>query len=317
MSQKIVIKTSVSKAPVQPQTVHYQWHWRRIFMAASMLMLTALAIVYGLMNSVNADEVQNIEMVEPSKVVISEPELVTDTAQHELENDVAAISEPETEVIAEEAMAPVQTAAAEPERQEPVQNAASVDNQADIETASAVLTEQTDTLQTLDSESELAQSTDGTLVDEEVIETVATSPEVEQDTQTSSTQFSDNAKVTSVALGAQIDVQFISRAVLTTGISEREPVDVLKDSIEQTEFQEKLFFFTEVRKLKGQTISHLWFHQDQLMAEIPLTISADRYRTYSSKNIMPSQTGQWRVEAVTAQGELLAQKTFRIIPSAL
>ncbi|GMM86850.1 DUF2914 domain-containing protein [Pseudoalteromonas sp. MTN2-4] len=317
MSQKIVIKTSVSKTPVQPQTVHYQWHWRRIFMAASMLMLTALAIVYGLMNSVNADEVQNIEMVEPSKVVISEPELVTDTAQHELENDVAAISEPETEVIAEEAMAPVQTAAAEPERQEPVQNAASVDNQADIETASAVLTEQTDTLQTLDSESELAQSTDGTLVDEEVIETVATSPEVEQDTQTSSTQFSDNAKVTSVALGAQIDVQFISRAVLTTGISEREPVDVLKDSIEQTEFQEKLFFFTEVRKLKGQTISHLWFHQDQLMAEIPLTISADRYRTYSSKNIMPSQTGQWRVEAVTEQGELLAQKTFRIIPSAL
>jgi hypothetical protein len=92
---------------------------------------------------------------------------------------------------------------------------------------------------------------------------------------------------------------------------------VLKESIEQTEFQEKLFFFTEVRKLKGQTISHLWFHQDQLMAEISLTISADRYRTYSSKNIMPSQTGQWRVEAVTEQGELLAQKTFRIIPSAL
>lgn len=317
MSQKIVIKTSVSKAPVQPQTVHYQWHWRRIFMAASMLMLTALAIVYGLMNSVNADEVHNIEMVEPSKVVISEPELVTDTAQHELENDVAAISEPETEVIAEEAMAPVQTVATDPELQESVLNATVINNQADVETASAAATEQTDTVEMLDSEFELAQSTDGTLVDEEVIETVATSPDVEQDKQTSSTQFSDNAKVTSVALGAQIDVQFISRAVLTTGISEREPVDVLKDSIEQTEFQEKLFFFTEVRKLKGQTISHLWFHQDQLMAEIPLTISADRYRTYSSKNIMPSQTGQWRVEAVTAQGELLAQKTFRIIPSAL
>ena len=317
MSQKIVIKTSVSKAPVQPQTVHYQWHWRRIFMAASMLMLTALAIVYGLMNSVNADEVQNIEMVEPSKVVISEPELVTDTAQHELENDIAAISEPETEVIAEEAMAPVQTAAAEPEQQKPEQNAASVDDQAGVETASAVLTEQTDTVQTLDSEPELVQVTDEISVEKETVETLTTSPEAEQDAETSSTQFSDNAKVTSVALGAQIDVQFISRAVLTTGISEREPVDVLKESIEQTEFQEKLFFFTEVRKLKGQTISHLWFHQDQLMAEIPLTISADRYRTYSSKNIMPSQTGQWRVEAVTEQGELLAQKTFRIIPSAL
>ncbi len=317
MSQKIVIKTSVSKAPAQPQAVHYQWHWRRIFMAASILMLTAVAIVYGLMNSVNADEVQNIEMVEPKTVVISEPELVIDTAQQELDNGFAAISEPETEVIAEEAMAPVQAAAAEPEQQKPEQNAASVDDQAGVETASAVLTEQTDTVQTLDSEPELVQVTDEISVEKETVETATTSPEAEQDAETSSTQFSDNAKVTSVALGAQIDVQFISRAVLTTGISEREPVDVLKESIEQTEFQEKLFFFTEVRKLKGQTISHLWFHQDQLMAEIPLTISADRYRTYSSKNIMPSQTGQWRVEAVTEQGELLAQKTFRIIPSAL
>jgi hypothetical protein len=317
MSQKIVIKTSVSKAPAQPQAVHYQWHWRRIFMAASMLMLTAVAIVYGLMNSVNADEVQNIEMVEPNTVVISEPALVTDTAKQELDNDVVVISEPATEVIAEEAMAPVQTAAAEPELKEPEQNAATVDNQAGVETTSEVLTEKTDTVQTLDSEFELAQVTDEISVEKETVETATTSPEIEQDAETSSTQFSDNAKVTSVALGAQIDVQFISRAVLTTGISEREPVDVLKESIEQTEFQEKLFFFTEVRKLKGQTISHLWFHQDQLMAEISLTISADRYRTYSSKNIMPSQTGQWRVEAVTEQGELLAQKTFRIIPSAL
>ncbi|TLX45155.1 hypothetical protein C1E24_20365 [Pseudoalteromonas phenolica] len=316
MSQKIVIKTSVSKAPAQPQAVHYQWHWRRIFMAASMLMLTAVAIVYGLMNSVNADEVQNIEMVEPNTVVISEPELVTDTAQQELDNEVVVISEPE-EVIAEEVITPVQTAAAELELQESVQNAAAVDNQAGVEKASVALTEQTDTMQTLDSEPEFAQVTDEISVEKETVETATNSPEAEQDAETSSTQFSDNAKVTSVALGAQIDVQFISRAVLTTGISEREPVDVLKESIEQTEFQEKLFFFTEVRKLKGQTISHLWFHQDQLMAEIPLTISADRYRTYSSKNIMPSQTGQWRVEAVTEQGELLAQKTFRIIPSAL
>ena len=218
MSQKIVIKTSVSKAPTQPQAVYYQWHWRRIFMAASMLMLTAVAIVYGLINSVNADEVQNTEMVEPNTVVISEPALVSDTAQQELDNEVVVISEPETEVIAEEAMAPVQTAAAEPEQQEPKQNAASVDDQAGVETASVVLTEQTDTVQTFDSEPELVQVTDEISVEKETVETVTISPEVEQDAETSSTQFSDNAKVTSVALGAQIDVQFISRAVLTLSL---------------------------------------------------------------------------------------------------
>ncbi len=317
MSQKIVIKTNVSRAPAQPQAVHYQWHWRRIFMAASMLTLTAMAIVYGLMNSVNADEVQNIEVLELNTVAV-EQELVTENTQHELANDDAANSEPVTEAIATEKMAVAHTAVTDAELQEPEQNTAAVDNQADVEaTASAVLTAQTNTTQTLDSKPELAQDTDEISVEKAAVEAAATLLEVEQDAETSSTQFSDSAKVTSVALGAQIDVQFISRAVLTTGMSDREPVDVLKESIEQTQFQEKLFFFTEVRALKGQTISHLWFHQDQLMAEIPLTISADRYRTYSSKNIMPSQTGQWRVEAVTEQGELLALKTFRIIPSAL
>jgi hypothetical protein len=68
--------------------------------------------------------------------------------------------------------------------------------------------------------------------------------------------------------------------------------------------------------MQGQTIQHLWFHQDQLMAEISLEISAVRFRTYSSKNIMPSQTGLWRVEVVTEQGQLLAQKSFRIISEA-
>jgi hypothetical protein len=71
-----------------------------------------------------------------------------------------------------------------------------------------------------------------------------------------------------------------------------------------------------VRGLQGQTIRHLWFHQDQLMAEIELPISANRHRTYSSKNIMPSQSGQWRIEAITADDRLLAQKTFRIIATA-
>jgi hypothetical protein len=141
--------------------------------------------------------------------------------------------------------------------------------------------------------------------------------QIEKVPSSQSTQFSDHAQVTSVAVGAKIDMKHISRAVLTTAIEEREPVDVIKESIEQLQFQDKLFFFTEVHKLQGQVISHLWFHQDQLMAEIPLNIGANRFRTFSSKNIMPSQTGQWRVEAVTEQGELLAQKTFRIIPSAL
>ncbi len=101
--------------------------------------------------------------------------------------------------------------------------------------------------------------------------------------------------------------------MLTTAVSQREPENVLKDIVASNDFSDKLMFFTEVRNLDGQSISHLWFHQDQLMAEVELAIRANRYRTYSSKNIMPSQTGDWRVEVVTGSGKLLAQKVFRVV----
>ncbi|KJY98265.1 DUF2914 domain-containing protein, partial [Pseudoalteromonas piscicida] len=129
-------------------------------------------------------------------------------------------------------------------------------------------------------------------------------------------QFDAEARIASVALGAKIDTQFISRAVLTTMIDDREPTNVLKDVIATTQFSDKLYFFTEVHALKDQVVSHLWFHQDELMAEVELPIQAARYRTYSSKNVMPSQTGDWRVEVVTQSGQLLAQKTFRIVDNS-
>ncbi|MBQ4838930.1 DUF2914 domain-containing protein [Pseudoalteromonas luteoviolacea] len=132
----------------------------------------------------------------------------------------------------------------------------------------------------------------------------------------SQTQFAADAHVASIALNAKVDTSHISRAVLTSGIENREPINVLKHLVEPNKFQEKLFFFTEIKGLQGQVVQHLWFHQDQLMADISLPVSTPRYRTYSSKNIMPSQTGEWRVEVITESGQLLAQKSFRILAKA-
>ena len=60
MSQKIVIKTSVSKTPPETTSVTYQWHWKRIFMATAVFTGIASAGVYGVVNSVNADEANAI-----------------------------------------------------------------------------------------------------------------------------------------------------------------------------------------------------------------------------------------------------------------
>ena len=291
MTQRIVIKTAVTKTAPTVQTVSYQWHWRRIFAVSSDVLLSAAGVTYGLTNAVNADEIQTEALADTHSdmPVVTEPadegmspegltlqsnlnmgnELVTGAveSQHRDSTVASSVSVPASEDVV---------------NVEPVKN---------IEDSPVVVNEDTEQEDVQDAKQDII-------------------PDV------SETVFSESAQVANVALGAKIDTNVLSRAVLTTGIEQREPVDVLKDNLKRTQFSEKLYFFTEIKNLQGKIIHHLWFHQDQLMAEIPLTVGAVRYRTYSSKNIMPSQTGQWRVEVVTQQGQLLAQKSFRIIPDA-
>ena len=289
MTQRIVIKTAVTKTAPTVQTVSYQWHWRRIFAVSSVVLLSAAGVTYGLTNAVNADEIQtqtpantHSEMpvaTEPAEEGVSPEVLTSQPSLNRDDEPVAVESKYSDSTVASNISVP---ASDDVVNVEPVQ---------DIEYSPAVVNE--------DAEQEGVQDTE-----QDITSSV------------SETVFSESAQVANVALGAKIDTNVVSRAVLTTGITQREPVDVLKDNLKRTQFSEKLYFFTEIKNLQGRMIHHLWFHQDQLMAEIPLTVGAVRYRTYSSKNIMPSQTGQWRVEVVTQQGQLLAQKSFRIIPDA-
>ncbi|TMP32548.1 DUF2914 domain-containing protein [Pseudoalteromonas rubra] len=292
MTQRIVIKTAVTKAnevPARPVT--YQYHWRRIGAVGSVAAIGLAATFYGIVNSVSADE-QPVEVVgayqgpEPANSVsdvIAEDMSVTDMALvASVENVQPASEESLTELVAHPTEELVSATESE---------------------AAAIAAVESESVELKD---EFAVASADLQVDD---------PDNGRDSETSK-RFAEDARVASVAMAAQVDTTHVSRAVLTTEVVDREPVNVLKDSVEQSAFSEKLYFFTEVRGLQGQTIRHLWFHQDQLMAEIELPISAYRHRTYSSKNIMPSQSGQWRIEAITADDRLLAQKTFRIIATA-
>ncbi len=58
------------------------------------------------------------------------------------------------------------------------------------------------------------------------------------------------------------------------------------------------------------TIHHVWYWNAEKMADVPLTIRSPRFRTYSSKKILPHWTGPWRVEVVSSDGELLEMTEF-------
>lgn len=103
--------------------------------------------------------------------------------------------------------------------------------------------------------------------------------------------------------------QFIRRAILTTQIVNREPTDNY-NSKAVPEDVNKVYFFTEVLDKSGESVTHRWFLNGKLIAEVMLDIGSDRWRTYSSKILIPALSGTWEVEVVDQQDRLLATTSF-------
>lgn len=75
----------------------------------------------------------------------------------------------------------------------------------------------------------------------------------------------------------------------------------------------KLYAFTRIVGAEGDTrVYHKWYHGDKLMADVPLSIRSGDWRTWSSKNVEPSWTGDWRVVVVAEDGSVLGSVKFTV-----
>ncbi|MCD6570153.1 MAG: DUF2914 domain-containing protein [Deltaproteobacteria bacterium] len=76
----------------------------------------------------------------------------------------------------------------------------------------------------------------------------------------------------------------------------------------------KLYCFTKIVGAKGSTeISHVWYYGDIERAYVPLAINSPSWRTYSSKIIQAHEIGEWRVDVLNQEGELLETFRFDIV----
>ena len=309
MSQKIVIKANVKREPQNSvPNVSYEWHWRRIASVSMLVAMTSAAVVYGLTSSVNAEQGEQPNEQSPYSPLSDstadnvEPLVSVNDEQarpNELTNDIADVA---PAVLEDESVNNTSLAQSNNEQTniEPIANVqsnqVSVIEQSDTELAEPIANQPLTSTQ-------LSASPNEQL------------PDIENDdgSLTSSEGFSSNAHIASVALGAQIDTGKISRAVLTRKVSKREPTNVFAADIRLNQFEEALSFFSELKNLQGQQVKHVWSYEGETLAEISLNVTSPRYRTYSTKNIMNTQTGHWRVDVVDEQGNLIAQKEFRIL----
>ena len=94
----------------------------------------------------------------------------------------------------------------------------------------------------------------------------------------------------------------VKRAQFTNGIENREPIDRISRTLPGWDYKQgsrPLFFFTEVAGLSGRTIYHRWELNGRVVSEIPFDVKSSlRWRIFSSKNIMPTMAGRWRVSVV-------------------
>ena len=102
----------------------------------------------------------------------------------------------------------------------------------------------------------------------------------------------------------------ITRAAICRQVVEREPVDA------GTSFEppvEKLCCFTHITGAQDATeIHHIWYFAETERAVVTLKVNSASWRTYSSKIIQPHEIGDWRVDVLGPEGNILKSVNFKI-----
>jgi len=99
----------------------------------------------------------------------------------------------------------------------------------------------------------------------------------------------------------------VSRAQFTTAVKNHEPTD---DITTLDNSHTNIDFFTELKNMSGQTVTHRWMYNGNVVANVKLEPKAAHWRTYSSKNLNPVMTGTWTVEVIDGAGNVLTKKSF-------
>jgi hypothetical protein len=75
----------------------------------------------------------------------------------------------------------------------------------------------------------------------------------------------------------------------------------------------ELFCFTRIAGAGRPTaVTHVWYFGDREMFRLELDVQSVNWRTWSSKKIIPSWTGAWKVEVLDAAGKLLKSLDFEV-----
>jgi hypothetical protein len=98
-------------------------------------------------------------------------------------------------------------------------------------------------------------------------------------------------------------------AVLARSVADRVPQDTgtaFSDSVGT------IVLWMRVAGGTGQTLHHVWFHGDDQVGDVTLTIGGSPWRTWSRKTIPADAKGAWHVEIRDEAGTVLKRIDFTV-----
>lgn len=107
---------------------------------------------------------------------------------------------------------------------------------------------------------------------------------------------------------AMLDVE---EMLFCQSVEDREPTGVdtvFANTVEMVYCYTKIVSPTD----EPTNISHVWYLDGEQKSKIDLTIKGKTWRTWSSKTIPESWTGNWKVEVVSEDGDVLESKEFMV-----
>ncbi|UZE96593.1 DUF2914 domain-containing protein [Alkalimarinus alittae] len=105
----------------------------------------------------------------------------------------------------------------------------------------------------------------------------------------------------------------IVKAQLTHTVNKNEPVGRLGDSVSMKgDKLIKVYLFTGLKGLKGETLYHDWYLSGKKMARVKINVRSNETSASSSKFIDQYMTGDWRVKVSTSRGDELVSANFNV-----
>ncbi len=104
----------------------------------------------------------------------------------------------------------------------------------------------------------------------------------------------------------------VERFVLARAVSNKEPRGEISDISFKADGAAAVWCYSEVVDKPGSVLRYVWFHEGKRMARVRVDVRGSRWRSHSSKVINQRQTGAWRVELQDGAGRLLASADFEL-----